>query len=226
MTKQIAVSPAHNRSSLTLIYFIISICLNSLGNAITVSLNLGSALWTAAAVNLSHATSLPLSWLLFAEGFFAIALNILLLKAIDWRRILGNLIFMSCFSYLVGLAVKLLAFLPLVDLNIVAKVILDCFGIVLIATAISIYQRVNLMLHPCDDLMQIMRFKLCGGNSTKAQLLSFALPIAAICLTVLVTRRLYAINIGTIFSLAFQGYLVGLADQRIFPHLKHRNLHI
>ncbi|MFT9051300.1 hypothetical protein [Liquorilactobacillus nagelii] len=218
--------PTHNRSTLTLLYFIFSIILNSLGNAITVSLNLGSALWTAAAVNLSHATSWPLSWLLFAEGFFAIALNVMLLKQIDLRRILGNVIFMSCFSYLVGLMVKMLSFLPFASLNVFARIILDCFGIVLIATAISIYQRVNLMLHPCDDLMQIMRFKLCGGNSTKAQLLSFALPITAILLTLLVTRRVYAINIGTLFSLAFQGYLVGWADQRIFSRLKHQNLRI
>ena len=34
-------------------YFIFSIFLNSLGNALTVAINLGSALWTAAAVNLS-----------------------------------------------------------------------------------------------------------------------------------------------------------------------------
>lgn len=36
-----------------LVYFIFSIFLNSLGNALTVAINLGSALWTAAAVNLS-----------------------------------------------------------------------------------------------------------------------------------------------------------------------------
>ena len=30
------------------------------------------------------------------------------------------------------------------------------------------YQRVNWMLHPADDLMQIVRFKFFNGNSTKA----------------------------------------------------------
>lgn len=36
-----------------LIYFIVSLMFNCLGNALTVALNLGSALWTAAAVNIS-----------------------------------------------------------------------------------------------------------------------------------------------------------------------------
>ena len=39
-----------------LIYFIVSLMFNCLGNALTVALNLGSALWTAAAVNISDVT--------------------------------------------------------------------------------------------------------------------------------------------------------------------------
>ena len=46
-------------------YFILSIFLNSLGNALTVSLNLGSALWTAAAVNIAKITPISLSAMLF-----------------------------------------------------------------------------------------------------------------------------------------------------------------
>ncbi|WP_281165870.1 YczE/YyaS/YitT family protein [Liquorilactobacillus sicerae] len=214
----------HNKSGLTIFYFFISIILNSLGNALTVTLNLGSALWTAAAVNLAHATPLSLTWLLLLEGFFAIGLNILFLQQFDGRRILGNLIFMFCFAYLVGVLSKLFSQIPLVNLNLGVRIILDCFGIVLIAIAISIYQRVNVILHPCDDLMQVIRFKFCHGNSTQAQLLSFSFPAVAILLAFAITKQLYAINIGTVFSLLFQGYLVGQADKHIFSSLKHQNL--
>ncbi len=44
-----------------LIYFIVSLMFNCLGNALTVALNLGSALWTAAAVNISDVTPVSLS---------------------------------------------------------------------------------------------------------------------------------------------------------------------
>lgn len=216
----------HNKAGLTLFYFCISLILNSLGNALTVSLNLGSALWTAAAVNLAHATPLSLAWILLLEGFFAIGLIVLFTQTIDWHRILGNLIFLVCFAYLVGVLSQILAKTAIGNLNLNWRVILDCFGIVLIAIAISIYQRVNIMLHPCDDLMQVIRFKFCQGNSTIAQLLSFLFPAVAILLTWLFTGQLYAINVGTVFSLLLQGYVVGWADKQIFPQLKHRNLKI
>lgn len=216
----------HNKSGLTIFYFFISIILNSLGNALTVSLNLGSALWTAAAVNLAHATPLSLTWLLLLEGFLAIGLNVLFLHQFDGRRILGNLIFMFCFAYLVGLLSKLLLQTALVNFNLGARIFLDCLGIILIAIAISIYQRVNVILHPCDDLMQVIRFKFCHGNSAQAQWLSFSFPAVTIWLSFMVTKQLYAINIGTIFSLLFQGYVVGQADKYIFPSLEHQNLRL
>lgn len=216
----------HNKAGLTLFYFCVSLILNCLGNALTVSLNLGSALWTASAVNLAHATPLSLAWILLLEGLFAITLIILFTRTIDWHRILGNLIFLVCFAYLVGGLSRVLAKTTLGDLNLIWRIMLDCSGIILIAIAISIYQRVNVMLHPCDDLMQVIRFKFCRGNSTMGQLLSFSFPIVAILLTWLFTGQLYAVNVGTVFSLLLQGYFVGWADQHIFPQLKHRNLKI
>ena len=84
-------------------YFILSIFLNSLGNALTVSLNLGSALWTAAAVNIAKITPISLSAMLFISGFIVIIVNLIILKKVNLKRILGNLIFMTPFSILVGI---------------------------------------------------------------------------------------------------------------------------
>ena len=72
-------------------YFILSIFLNSLGNALTVSLNLGSALWTAAAVNIAKITPISLSAMLFISGFIVIIVNLVILKKVNVKRILGNL---------------------------------------------------------------------------------------------------------------------------------------
>ena len=75
-------------------YFSLSIFLNSLGNALTVAINLGSALWTAAAVNLSNVFPITLSVMLFISGALVILTNILILRRFEIKRILGNLIFM------------------------------------------------------------------------------------------------------------------------------------
>ncbi|KRL06206.1 hypothetical protein [Liquorilactobacillus oeni] len=212
--------------SLLLGYFIFSILLNSLGNALTVSLNLGSALWTAAAVNVSHALTIQLGLILFVEGILVILLNLILVGRISFKRIIGNLLFMVSFSYLIGEISEKLIFLGIDNLNLPLRVLLDCVGIVLISTAISIYQRVNLIMHPCDDLMQILRFKFFKGNPSIAQLVSFIPPIIAIIFAMVITGKIYAINIGTLFALFFQGALVGVADRTVFPTLKHHNLEV
>lgn len=80
------------------------------------------------------------------------------------------------------------------------------------------------MLHPVDDLMQIIRFKYFKGSSTIAQLVTFTPPIVAIIISVIVSHHIYAINVGTIFALLCQGPIVGIADKVVFPSLKHRNL--
>ena len=198
-------------------YFILSIFLNSLGNALTVSLNLGSALWTAAAVNIAKITPISLSAMLFISGFIVIIVNLVILKKVNVKRILVNPI-------LVGIFATELVKLGIHSLNLPVRIFLDCLGVVLIAIAISLYQRINWMLHPVDDLMQIIRFKYFKGSSTIAQLVTFTPPIVAIIISVIVSHHIFAINVGTIFALLCQGPIVGIADKIVFPSLKHRNL--
>ena len=62
------------------------------------------------------------------------------------------------------------------------------------------------------------------GNSSLAQLVVFMPPIIAIIVSYALTHQIYAINIGTVFALLFQGGLVGVFDKIVFPDLKHRNL--
>lgn len=217
-----------NNGSLTVsgdvIFLIISIMINSFGNALTVSLNLGSALWTASSVNLAHLFDFSLTGVLFWEGVAVVLSNALIIHKFDPRRILGNFVFMIPFSYLVGMITNLLSHTGLNTLPLVVKVILDLCGILFIAAGISIYQRVNIILHPNDDFMQIIRFKFFHGNAALAQTISFLVPVTIIALCVLGNHNIWAINIGTVFSFLFQGYFVGLSDKIIFPKLQHQNL--
>jgi len=204
--------------------FILSIFINALGNALTVSLNLGSAFWTASAANMSHALPISLGNMLVLNGLFIIILNAILLHKIEWRRIAGNLLFMIPFSYLIGWFDQLMLMTPLNHLNLFVRILLDFVGVAFIGTGISIYQRINVMLHPADDLMQILRFDYFHGNATAAQITSFMPPLIAIAITFFFTHQIYAVNIGTIFALLFQGAIVAWADKHIIPSLKHRNL--
>ncbi|KRN29327.1 hypothetical protein IV38_GL000210 [Lactobacillus selangorensis] len=205
-------------------YFIISLLLNTFGNGLTVALNLGSALWTASAVNLMHLIHLNLFTILMLYGILVVIANALLLEQLDWTRMVGNFIFMLPYSYLVGLFTHLLLQTPINSLPLWLKVILDLFGISLVAIAISIYQRVNWVLHPNDDLMQIIRFKFCHGRAALAMWLSIVPPVVIMVFCWLLDHQLYAVNIGTLVALFFQGAIIGWSDRHVFPALKHQGL--
>ncbi|MFD1670682.1 hypothetical protein ACFQ5M_01085 [Agrilactobacillus yilanensis] len=208
----------------TMGFILLSILINATGNGLTVSLNMGSALWTASTVNLSHLLNFDLKPLLVIYGVIVVILNAFLIKRIEPRRIINNFLFMIPFSYLVGWTAELFNLLPLDQLNTATKILLDCCGILMIATGVSIYQRVNILLHPNDDFMQILRFKFFHGNSAIAMWVSFMPPITISLICILITHQIYAINVGTAFSLLFQGSLIGLADRYIFPNLKHQGI--
>ena len=59
---------------------------------------------------------------------------------------------------------------------VVLYVLINFLGVTLIGVAISIYQRVNLVLHPADDLFQILRFRYFKGNATLSMWASYIPP--------------------------------------------------
>lgn len=208
----------------SLVYFIISILFNTVGNALTVATNLGSAMWTAASVNVSHIIPVSFSLILFVLSCMVIVANVVILKRFDWRRILGNLMFMIPYSYLMGLFNAWFIRFGINSLPLWARIIIDLIGVIFMAIAISIYQRVNWILHPLDDFMQILRFKFFKGNPAFAQWTSYAFPITLIIISVIITHHISAINIGTIVVILFQGTFIGIADKYIFPSLKHQHM--
>lgn len=203
-------------------FFILGLILNASGNALTVALNLGSPVWTAACVNVAHALHVSLGLIMVYWGAALIIATILITRKIQSWRMVKNVVFMVLFAALVNWLSKWFEQTPLMTLPIIVRVLLDFGGIGLIAAGVSLYQRVNWMLHPCDDLMQIVRFRFFEGSANRAML---AVYLPAVLITVLCvwdTHHLWAVNIGTIFALVFQGWLIGVADRRLFRQLKHR----
>lgn len=208
----------------TLFYFVISILLNGLANALTVATNLGSAIWTASAANLSSYLHSGLGLMLFLYGIIVIFVNIILLQKIDFSRIIGNLIFIMPFSYLVQQFTKMFIGLGVSQLNFSIRLVLDLIGVVLIGVAVSIYQRVRIVLHPNDDLSYILRFSFFHGNAAIGQYVSYTLPLLVVLFCWLQTKDLVAINIGTAISLIIQGPITGWSDEHVFKHLKHHSI--
>lgn len=105
--------------------------------------------------------------------------------------------------------------------------VINFIGVGFIAVAISIYQRVNLVLHPADDLMQILRFKYFHGSAFKAMWASYIPPtIFAIIAFVITFPNLYNFGLGTIFAFLFQGGITGIADKYVFKNLKHQAIDV
>lgn len=198
-----------------------SIIINSFFNALTVATNMGSAVWTASATNLSEWLHFSLGNVLMVMGVFVAVANLLLIQKFDYLRLIRNLLFVFPFSYLLQYWRDWFVAIGVPSLPIYWRIILDAIAIVGIALAVSLYQRANLIIHPNDDLPYILRFKFMHGNSVLSQWTSNIPPILVIIVAVIATHNLVAVNIGTVLAIAFQGYLIGWGDKYFFPGLKH-----
>lgn len=221
-------------------YFAISLVINSLGNVLTLVTSahihpsfLGSAYWTAAEANLGHAllgnNSTVLFWAFLVLGMLVAVLNAILMHHFDWRRILGNFIFVLPFSLFIQWFSNIFnrimpnAYSPGM---VTLYVIVNFIGVICMGTAISIYQRVNLVLHPADDLTQILRYRYFHGNATIAMWVSYVPPTIMALIAVFMTGGITNFGVGTVFAFLFQGSVTGIADRIVFPKLKHEALDV
>lgn len=182
---------------------------------------MGSGLWTASAVNMSKWLGWSTGLFLFIAGLVNVATNQILIKHFDWKRMIGEIIYVLFFSYFVDIFTDLLNNMGVPNLPIFIRAILSCLGIVIFCVAISLYQRANILMHPNDDTTNILRFMYLNGNATAAQLIDFVPPIIIIIISGIATHNIYSVNIATIFSLIFNGVIIATADKWIWPKLKH-----
>lgn len=228
--------------STSLAFFALSIVINSAGNVLTLVTSakiqpsfLGAAYWSAAEANLGTALHWNLFWAFLILGFLTAALNAVLIHHWDWKRIAGNMAFMVPFSALIQIFADFFngkyAFfsgLPVAHGTgmVILYVLLNFLGVALIGIAISIYQRVNLVLHPADDLMQILRFRYFKGNAARAMWASYIPPTIMAIIAVMITHTFVNFGLGTVFAFLAQGGITGIADRVIFPHLKHQQVDV
>ena len=222
----------------SLSYFVFSLIINAAGNVLTVVTSqkihptfLGSAYWTAAQAGFNKAAfggnSASLGWIFFVVGVLTAILNVFLQGHFNWRKFVGNVAFMVPFSLLISFFANMFSeVLP--DAHGISMTIgytaLNFIGVIMIALAISIYQRDNLILHPADDLMQILRFKYFKGSAAKAMWASYIPPTIIGIIAIFMLPDFSNYGLGTIFAFLFQGGITGWGDKFVFPRLKHQGI--
>lgn len=202
-------------------FLAISIIINSFFNALTVSTQMGSAIWTASAVSLSHWLHVSLGNVLFIEGVVVALTNLALLGHFDWFRLVRNLLFITPFSYLLAGFETMFTRMGVGQLNIGWRAVLDVVGLFGVAAAVSLYQRANIIMHPNDDLPYILRFRFMHGSPVYSQWMSNVPPLIIVVLVFIIKGHWYSFGIGTVYNILTQGYLIGWSDRHFLPILHH-----
>lgn len=205
-----------------IVFLIIGLLFNAVGNGITVATNMGSAPWTASAANLANVAHAPIGAFLWLYGIVAAIFAAILIGHFDVRRFISNLAFVFLFGLIINYISQLFISLGMMQLPWYWRILIDLAGIVMIAFGISITQRIQIVLHPLDDVVVITRFKYFHGNATVSQLVNFMIPMLISLAVWAVTHELVALNVGTIVSFLAQGMIVGWADKHVFSQLVHR----
>ncbi|WP_225365999.1 YczE/YyaS/YitT family protein [Levilactobacillus bambusae] len=202
-------------------FLVFSIILNSAANGLTISTNLGSAVWTASSVNLADWIHISLGTTMFIYGIVVTLMNQILIGSFDRRRFISNLLYIIPFSYLVDWTHLFWNWIGVPGYSLGWRIVIDLVGLTGIAFAVSIYQRCNILMHPNDDLSYILRFKYLHGSAALAQWVSYTPPILIMVMSYFATGQLHAIGFGTVWALLTQGIVMGWADNHVFPRLKH-----
>jgi Predicted membrane protein len=202
-------------------YLSFAIVLDAAANALMVDSNVGSAVWMASGVNISHLINVSYGNTLFVYAVLVTIANQILLRKFDRKIFISNLLFALPFSYLMGFFSNLYLPLHFEQMHIVVRIIIDVIGLIGVSVATSIYQRCNLVQHPNDELAYIIRFKYVHGSAGWGQFLSYTPPVTIMIVCFILSGKLLAVGLGTVFGNLYSRNLIGISDKIFVPSLKH-----
>jgi len=202
-------------------YLTLAIVLDAFANSLMINSEMGSAVWTASAVNISKLLHSSYGTTLFVYAVIVTIANQFLLGKFDGHIFVSNLIFSLPFSYLVGFFSLLLDPLQMNQWPIYLRLITDILGLIGVSVGTSIYQRCNLIQHPNDELAYLLRFKYLHGSAGWGQLISYTPPVIIMLICYFMTGRIISVGIGTILAMFCQGMIIGVSDKIVLPTLKH-----
>lgn len=202
-------------------YLMFAIVLDAFANALMINSNMGSAVWTASAVNISKLLHSSYGTTLFIYAVIVTIVNQFLLRKFDGHIFISNLLFSLPFSYLVGFFSFIMDPLRLNQLPITLRLLVDVLGLFGVSVGTSIYQRCNLIQHPNDELAYLLRFKYLHGSAGWGQLFSYTPPVIIMLICFVLTGKILSVGVGTILAMFCQGIIIGISDKIVLPSLKH-----
>ncbi|UQS86160.1 hypothetical protein MOO44_00520 (plasmid) [Nicoliella spurrieriana] len=210
-----------NSMKVRIIALLLGLFINALGNGLTIASNTGSALWTAAAVNLGNEFKIASTVFIFAFGVFNAVLNQFLVMKLNIVRFIEEIAYVVFFSYGIQVFIQMFESLGIGKQSFLVRSLFSIIGVTMIGISVSVYQRANIFMHPNDDTSNILRFKFLNGSAIKAQFLDLSFPVIVIIITSLLTGELYAVNFATIYFFFTNGIVVKYADKWVWPSLIH-----
>jgi len=204
-----------------LVYLTFAIVLDAFANSLMINSEMGSAVWTASAVNISKLLHSSYGTTLFVYAVIVTIANQFLLGKFDGHIFVSNLIFSLPFSYLVGFFSMILDPLQLNQWPIYLRLLTDILGLIGVSVGTSIYQRCNLIQHPNDELAYLLRFKYLHGSAGWGQLISYTPPVIIMVICYFMTGKILSVGVGTILAMFCQGMIIGFSDKIVLPSLKH-----
>ncbi|MFD1419230.1 DUF6198 family protein [Companilactobacillus keshanensis] len=202
-------------------YLAFSIFFNAASNALMIDSNVGSAVWMASGVNISNLIRVDYGTTLFVYAILVAVTNQILLRKFDGHVFISNILFSLPFSYLVGFFTKLYIPLHFEQMNMIWRIVIDVIGLLGVSMAVSVYQRCNIIQHPNDELAYLLRFKYLRGSAGWGQIVSYSPPLIIMVICYFISGKIYAVGIGTVLAIFFQGYIIGRMDKIVIPSLKH-----
>lgn len=210
-----------NSMPIRVLALVVGLIINALGNGLTVATNMGAAPWTAAEVNLAALFHLSVGMTMFIVGVLVAVVNQLLIRQWDKWRFIGEVVFIGCFSYFIDVFLALFNWLGIPHLGTIWRTLLCFLGICIFCSAISIYQRANIVMHPNDDTTNILRFIYFKGHVGWAQLVNFLVPVVVILIVFALTHHIVSVNVGTLMCILCNGPLIGYFDRHVWLGLHH-----
>ncbi len=194
--------------------FCLAIFLSALGNALPAFSGAGAAPWTAAAINLGVLFNLKMGTALnvYFIGFF-IFNKIYTKEKLEPKKDLALLIFVILFGVLINIIINALHILPIETSNQIYMAMLSLFGSILLAAAIALFIKANVLILPIDDFIKNLT-TICKGNFIASGLISFGLGVIFAVIFGLLHGKILAINYITIINLLFFGSVLNYFNKK------------
>ncbi|MBN2605473.1 MAG: hypothetical protein JXR62_06610 [Bacilli bacterium] len=194
-----------------LLYLMIAVVGNALGTALMSETELGMTAWGSGVKNFSNTFNLTLGvGFIILSVFFYIAANVIR-RRVDVMEFLQSFLFLFTFGLLTDLFIM---YLPqLSELQIIFRILVNTFGLLILLFSIALHLRVYLAVHPMDVFLSVIQHRL--NSVSKGTYLVYIIAFSLAIIFGLWNGHIVGIGIGTINTLIGSGLIMDFFDKKV-----------